>query len=401
MQEERISIIGVPCSTDPSVPLEPLTGGPLLKFTIQQEDLQNALGLVANVVPGKTTMPILTCVLLEAEDDRLTVSATNLDMSVTTGTGNVNVKSGGRLAVPATKFIPFVRSLSAGEVQITEKGGRVNIVSGKASLSESSMNAEEFPALPALDGDKGLEVETGDLTRMIKSTAYAVSRDETRPALMGILWELKPTALTMVATDAHRLARITRKADWGIKDVTTLITDTQGLLQFVRLAEGCEKSEVFFNDNQLSFRMGETTLHTRLLEGPFPDYTAVIPKANNMTMTIDREAFINAVRRVSITADRVTSQIRLGIENGRLELSATGTDGSRAEDELPVSYDGEAMEIGFNYNYLLDVLKNIVADSVELSMKDPQSAALVSPAEAGADDDDLLCLLMPLRLTSD
>ena len=372
-----------------------------MKFTIQQEDLQKALGIVANVVPGKTTMPILTCVLLEAEDDKLTVSATNLDMSVVTGSGNVNVKDSGRIAVPAVKFVSFVRSLSSGEVEITEKDGRVSVVSGKASLSESSMNAEEFPALPTLDADKGMEVETGDLVGMIKSTAYAVSRDETRPALLGILWELKPTSLTMVATDAHRLARIVRKTDWGIKDLTSLITDTQGLLQFARLAEGVEKAEVFFTDNQLSFRIGETVLHTRLLEGPFPDYTAVIPKSNNMTMTIDREAFMNAVRRVSITADRVTSQIRLGIEDGRLELSSTGTDGSRAEDELPIAYDGDAMEIGFNYNYLLDVLKNIDTDSVQMFIKDPQSAALVAPVGTGEDEGDLLCLLMPLRLTSD
>lgn len=371
-----------------------------MKFTIQQEDLQKALGLVASVVPGKTTMPILTCVLIEADAERLTVSATNLDMSVTTGTGNVDVKEPGRIAVPATKFVSFVRSLSSGEVSVKEKDGRVSVVSGKASLSESSMNADEFPALPELASGKGFEVETADLTHMIKSTAYAVSRDETRPALMGILWELKPTALTMVATDAHRLARIDHKSDWGIKDVHTLITDTQGLLQFARLAEGVEKCEVHFTDNQLSFRLGDTVLHTRLLEGPFPDYTAVIPKSNNLTMNVDREAFMSAVRRVSITADRVTSQIRLGIESNRLELTATGTDGSRAEDELPVSYDGEAMEIGFNYTYLLDVLKNIESDTVQLSMKDPQSAALISPADGGKGD-DLLCLLMPLRLNSD
>ncbi len=371
-----------------------------MKFTIQQEDLQKALGLVANVVPGKTTMPILTCVLLEADGERLTLSATNLDMSVTTGTGNVNVQEPGRIAVPAAKVVSFVRSLGAGEVSLKEKDGRVTVVGGKASLSESCMNVDEFPALPELADGDGFEVETADLTRMVKSTAYAVSRDETRPALMGILWELKPTTLTMVATDAHRLARIDHKADWGVKDVHSLITDTQGLLQFSRLAEGVDACNVHFTDNQLSFRLGDTVLHTRLLEGPFPDYTAVIPKSNNLTMTVDREAFMGAVRRVSITADRVTSQIRLGLESSRLELSATGTDGSRAEDELPVSYDGEAMEIGFNYNYLLDVLKNIEADTVQLAIKDPQSAALISPS--GDDEgDDLLCLLMPLRLTSE
>jgi DNA polymerase-3 subunit beta len=184
-----------------------------------------------------------------------------------------------------------------------------------------------------------------------------------------------------------------------VKDVSSLITDTQGLLQFVRLAEGQEKAEVFLGDNQLSFRLGDTDLHTRLLDGPFPDYTAVIPKSNDRHMTVDREAFMAAVRRVSITADRVTSQIRLGVENGRLELSATGTDGSRAEDELPVSFDGEPMEIGFNYNYLLDALKNIGTDSVQVAMKDAQSAAIVTPVDDDEGAGDLLCLLMPLRLT--
>ena len=370
-----------------------------MKITIPQSDLQKALQVVASVVPGKTTLPVLTCVLMEAEGDSLTLSATNLDISVTTRIDGLQIQESGRAAVPAGKFVSFVRSLSAGEVVMTEKKGKFDVKSGKASFSESSMNADEFPSLPVLGEGNGLEVSSNVLVRMIKTTAYAVSKDETRPALMGLLWEIKPTSLGMVATDAHRLARIERKIDWGVTEIRNLIADTQGLLQYVRLAEGEEKTKLHLGDNQLSFRIGATVLHTRILEGPFPDYTAVIPKANELKMTVDREAIASAVRRVSITADHITSQIRLGVESGRLEMTATGTDGSRAEDEIPVAYDGEAMEIGFNYNYLLDVLKNLTTDEIVMSLKDSQSAALLSPV--GDDTGDVLCLLMPLRLTSE
>ena len=160
--------------------------------------------------------------------------------------------------------------------------------------------------------------------------------------------------------------------------------------------------EVFFGSNQLSFRAGRSLLHVRLLEGPFPDYNAVIPKDNDKLVTVDRDALSRGIRRVCITADRITSQIRLGVEAGRLELSARGSDGSHAEDEVAVAYDGEAMEIGFNYNYLQDVLKNIGSDAVQFSLRNPQNAALVMPSDdEGNSSDDLLCLLMPLRLAGD
>jgi len=370
-----------------------------LKITIQQAELHKALQVVSNIVPGKTTLPVLTCVLMEADGDTLTLSATNLDISVTTSVSEVQIAEPGKMAVPASKFISFVRSLSGGEVTLNEKEGKLTVVAGKASFSESSMNADEFPALPEVAEGKGYELLSKSLVSMIKSTAYAVSRDETRPALMGLLWEVKPTSLAMVATDAHRLAKVEQKMDWGVTEISSLISDTQGLLQYVRLAESEEITRLFLGANQISFQIGSTTLHTRILEGPFPDYTAVIPQGNDLQMTLDREAFMSAVRRVSITADRITSQIRLGMESGRLELSATGTDGSRAEDEIPVGYDGGALEIGFNYGYLLDVLKNLGTDEVLLTFKDAQSATLLSPVTD--DEANVLCLLMPLRLTSD
>jgi DNA polymerase III subunit beta len=375
-----------------------------VKFSIPQADLQNSLDIVAGVVPGKTTLPILSCILLEADKNGLTLAATNLDVSILTRTERAEVQAAGKIAVPANKLVTFVRSLPAGEVTLEVKGGRLAVRCGKASLEEVCMNAQEYPALPQTAPGEGLGIDGAMLTQMVAETSYAVSRDETRPALMGILWEIAPDNLTLVATDAHRLARTSRNVAWGVEEPRSLIVDTAGLRQLPRLVNqaGDDSAvEIFVGENQLSFLCGPSVLHTRLLEGPFPDYRAVIPGNNDKSLLIDREAFILGIRRVSITADRITSQIRLGLEKDRLELSAKGTDGSSAEDELAVSYDGPALEIGFNYSYLQDILKNIASDNVQLRLRDPQSAVLVEPYAAEGEPAGLLCLLMPLRLVSD
>lgn len=377
-----------------------------MKFAIQQEDLQKALDVIANVVPAKTTLPILTCVLMEAKGGKLTLSATNLDISITTSTDKVEIKDEGRVAIPAVKFVPFVRSLRAGQVTIAQKGEQIRLDCGKARLTENTMNVEEYPKLKKLEEKNGLDIEAAVLIDMINETSYAVSRDETRPALMGILWEIRPDTLTLVATDAHRLARSARGMQWDVSGDRNMIVDTAGLRQLPRIVASLEDEDspnvtMFMGDNQLSFRAGGTVLHTRLLEGPFPDYTAVIPKDNDKDVTVDKADLTQAIRRVSITADRITSQIKLGIEKGRMELTARGTEGSQSEDEVAVGYDGPALEIGFNFNYLQDILKNLRAETVVLSLRDAQSAALLRPVSEDGDDTGVVCLLMPLRLAGD
>ena len=379
-----------------------------MKFEIQQEDLQKALDIIANVVPTKTTLPILTCVLVEVAEGRLTLSATNLDISITTSTDKVTIKDEGKVAIPAVKFVPFVRTLRSGSVVISQKGKQIQLVSGKARMTENTMNVDEYPALKTLEEKNGLDMEAALLIDMINETQYSVSRDETRPALMGILWEIRTDSLTLVATDAHRLARSTRSMEWTVPGDREMIVDTAGLRQLPRVVAGLDEEEsasgnvtMFMGENQLSFRAGSTVLHTRLLEGPFPDYNAVIPQDNDKDITLDKADFSQTIRRVSITADRITSQIKLGVENGRMELSARGTEGSQSEDEIPVSYEGEALEIGFNFGYLQDILKNIKSNSIVLSLKDSQSAALIKPVNEDGEETGVLCLLMPLRLAGD
>ena len=379
-----------------------------MKFDIQQEDLQKALDVVHSVIPAKTTLPILTCVLIEAKKDQLTLSATNLDISMTTTTDKVEIKDEGKVAIPAAKFVSFVRSLRPGNVTVAQTGEKIQLDSGKARFTENTMNVQEYPALKEIKEKNGLDLPGELLIEMINETSYSVSRDETRPALMGILWEVRPESLTLVATDAHRLARSRRTLELSAGSERDMIADTAGLRHLPRAVAAMNEDEsssgmvsMYMGDNQLSFRAGPTVLHTRLLEGPFPDYNAVIPKDNDKDVTVDRMELAQAIRRVSITADRITSQIKLGIESGRMELTAQGTEGTQSSDEIPVSYEGDAMEIGFNFSYLQDILKNIKADSICLMLRDAQNAALIKPVNEDGDETGLLCLLMPLRLSGD
>lgn len=263
------------------------------------------------------------------------------------------------------------------------------------------MAPEDFPSLPTFGDAAALEIPSNVLTQMIRTTIYAISRDETRPALQGVYWVLDPKSLTMVATDGHRLSRVRRALTLDVSEGRTLIASSAGLQQVMRLAEDVEAEKVHLGEHQLSFELGDTVVHTRLVEGMFPKYEQVIPSGNERLVTCDRQTLADRIRRVKISADRVTNQVRFELEPGVLNLSASGTEGSRAEDQLTVEYDGEPLVIGFNHNYVEDVLKHLDAENVQIALDRPDAAAIIVPADpppAKASDSDDLCLLMPLRL---
>jgi DNA polymerase-3 subunit beta len=372
-----------------------------VKIQVQQSELVRALGAVASVVSNKTTLPILSTILFDADGDRLTLAATDLDVSVVTRIDGVKVGKAGRIAVPAAKFVAFTRTLGPENVDVKATVEKVTVSAGKARFDESLMSADEFPSLPKIADDQSFEIDSDVLCEMIGSTIYAISRDETRPALQGVLWELKPGAFTMVATDGHRLARVRRAVDLPVKAERKLIASSAGLQQVQRLAEGTETVKVYLGEHQLSFEIGATTVHTRLVEGMFPSYEQVIPKGNDQRAICDRQTLADRIRRVKISADRVTNQVRFELEQDSLGLSASGTEGSHAEDELKVDYSGEPLIIGFNHNYVEDVLKHMGSENVVIALERSDAAAIFLPGEdpsAGVDESDDLCLLMPLRL---
>ncbi len=372
-----------------------------MKIQVPQSDLVRALGAVANVVSTKATLPILSTILFDAKGDGLTLAATDLDVSVVTRIPSVDAQIEGRSAVPAGKFVAFVRTLPSNDVVVEADGEKVQVCSGKAKLEEPCMDPEDFPALPKVQDAPSFTLPGAMLVEMIRNTVYATSRDETRPALQGVYWELGEGRFTMVATDGHRLSRVRRKVELAKKVERKLIASSGGLQQVMRLAEGVDEVTIYLGEHQLSFQIGETTLHTRLVEGSFPNYEQVLPKNNNRRVVCDREALSDGIRRVKISADRVTNQVRFSVEAKRMTLSASGTEGSRAEDEVPVEYDGDPISIGFNHSYVEDILKHFKTENLILALDRPDSAAIFVPGDDSGTDvlgSDDLCLLMPLRL---
>jgi len=373
-----------------------------MKFSIARQDLDRAIQRVLAVVSPKTTLPVLANLLVEgdAKAKSITLTATDLDMTVTTRVG-ASVESGGGVTVPAKRLAEIVRELPEGDVGFGAEGEEIQIRSGKSNFKIVGIPTEEFPTLPKSDPAAGFEVEAAAIARMVDKVSFCTSRDETRPSLNGAFWEFEAKVTVMTATDGHRLATFSLAGDFGSAAGKSMIVPPKALSHAVRVigAEAEETIKVSVQENHVAFFVGETIINSRLLEGPFPNYKQVIPKDNDKELVLDRETFMSAVRRVSVLADSLTHQVRLALSKKKVGLVVSTPDVGEAKEEIPGSFTGDPMEIGYNANYLLDVLRHIDGDEVRVLLSTPVGAAIVRNAEE-IDGEEYTCLLMPLRLTS-
>ena len=368
-----------------------------MKFTITREQLQEGLVAVAASVPSKTTLPVLSNILLEAGKDGVRLSGTDLDVAVAT-TVSASVDQEGAITLPARKLVEIVRELPSASIRITAAGEqRVTIECGRSKFRLLGLPREEFPAFPAVKFDKSWRATSGDLQKLIAHVAFAASTEESRPILNGVLWELRAERMRMVATNGHRLARMDVPATAGGATQADLIVPPKALDQIRRLFRADEEVEIARSENHLGFRSKTTQIFTRLIEGPYPNYEQVIPRENDKTATADKSALTSALRRMSIVASDQTHRIRMAFANGSCKLSVQTPDLGEAQEEVTVSYDGDPLEIGFNASYLLEILKYMPTDEVRLTFKAPERAATCEPV--GWDDPaSFLTLVMPLRL---
>jgi DNA polymerase-3 subunit beta len=257
---------------------------------------------------------------------------------------------------------------------------------------------EEFPAFPSVKFEGGWRISSTELQKLIGHVAFAASTEESRPILNGVLWELRPERMRMVATNGHRLARMdvpTSEAQGAAQ--ADLIVPPKALEQIRRLFGAEETVEIARNENHLGFRSSTTQIFSRLIEGPYPNYEQVIPRENDKVATADKLALTAALRRMSIVASDQTHRIRMAFANGACKLSVQTPDLGEAQEEINVSYEGDPLEIGFNAAYLLEILKYIPTDEVRMTFKAPERAATCEPV--GWDDPaSYLALVMPLRL---
>jgi len=356
-----------------------------MEFSTSKSDLLRELNLTQGVVEKKTTIPILSNLLLEGAESRLRISATDLELGLRCGCA-AKVKKEGAGTVPAKRLLEIVRSLPEAEVRFKILENHwVQVTCERSSFKLVGMAKDNFPLLPAIPKTLAA-IPATVLTTLIERTVFAISSEESRYTLNGALLLLKPESVVMVATDGHRLALIEKEAQvGGLSNELRVLIPKKAMAELLRLlAEAGEGTVVEFSkdESHLFFCLGERVLISRMLTGQFPNYEAVLPRENTRIVELDKDQVTAAIRRVALLADERSRAIRVQLDKDRLEVFSSSGEYGEAHEVLDARYDGEALQIGFNYQYLLDFL-NVVGDGgkVRLELKDEQSAGQLRPSE--------------------
>jgi DNA polymerase-3 subunit beta len=359
-----------------------------MDFSIEKSRVLKELALTQGVVEKKTTIPILSNLLVEADGGTLSISATDLDLGVCCHCP-AKVKSPGSGTIPAKRLLEIVRSLPEAEVHFKALENHwVQVTCERSSFKLVGMARDNFPMLPTLPPALAV-LPANVFSTAIQKTVFAISNEESRYTLNGGLLLLKPSSVTMVATDGHRLAVIERDIEvGGLKNELRLLIPKKAMGELVRLlseGEGELPVSISKDESHLFFSLGQRVLICRMLTGQFPNYEAVLPRENNRVLELDKETIAAAVRRVALLADERSRAVRMHLERGQLEISSSSGEYGEAREVLDTSYQDESMQIGFNYQYLLEFFGAIEeAGKVRLELKDEQSAGQLRPLEQGA-----------------
>ena len=369
-----------------------------MKFSIMRPELSMLIANVISVVPPKSTLPILSTIMLEAKGDTLKATSTDLDMSISASV-KTTVTAEGSVCIPAKRFSDIVRELPADMVKVSVSDYRVKVECARGKYSISGMDPADFPKMPSFKSEHRFTLHSDVLKKGDKRCLYAASTDESRPVLNGVFFQLFPKELRMVATDGHRLAKVSFAGDF-VKEKTEAIVPPKALKQAVKIApeDGCQV-EMALSKSYIQMQIQDSVICSRVLEGPFPNYEQVIPKETNKSLVINRDELIDAIKRVAILSDTVTHQIKFALHKDRVDLSVSTADIGEGQETVPsVEYVGDEMDVGYNANYILDILRSMDSDEAKFSLNTPLNAGLVEPVQK-EEGEDLLCLIMPLRLT--
>jgi DNA polymerase-3 subunit beta len=367
-----------------------------MKLAIDRVSLLRPLGHVQSVVERRNTIPILANVVLRAEDGQLSLTATDMDMDITTEVGCA-VATAGTTTMSAHMLYDIVRKLPDGsEVELSVGDGHAMISAGRSSFRLPTLPVEDFPAISSNDLPTNFVLTAADFRDLVDATKFAISTEETRYYLNGIyLHKSDAGDLCAVATDGHRLAMTKQTLPSGAAQMPSIILPRKAVGELRKLLDDYDGDVTMsMSETRAEFSFGAVRLTTKLIDGTFPDYTRVIPTNNDKIMRVDVGAFSAAVDRVSTISSEKSKSVKIGLREGVMTLSASNTDASSATEELEVSYGGNEMEIGFNARYLLDIAGQVNSELVEFALADQGSPTLVRTPG----DDASLFVLMPMRV---
>jgi DNA polymerase-3 subunit beta len=370
-----------------------------MKTIIERSDFLKALNHVQSVVERRNTIPILSNVLLEAENGVLGLTATDLEIEMRERV-EAEVVQPGAITAPAHMLYDIVRKLPDGaqvELAMDETGGRLNLSAGKSSFALQALPREDFPAMAQDEMPVAFALPSSDLRRLIDKTRFAISVEETRYYLNGIYLHVpeEGEVLRAVATDGHRLARVDMARPVGAEAMPAIIVPRKTVGEVQKLLDE-EEGEVSLqvSDTKINFAFSNIVLTSKLIDGKFPDYTRVIPTDNDKVLSLDAKSFAQSVDRVSAISSEKSRAVKLVLEADKLGLSVSNPDSGSASDELSVSYAADAMEIGFNARYLMDITGQLDGETATFELADSGSPTLVRDDE----DAQALYVLMPMRV---
>lgn len=372
-----------------------------MEFTVNKNDLVRELSLSQGVVEKKTTIPILSNVLLEATGDRIVLTATDLELGIRCSCP-ARVKKEGAGTVPARKLLDYIRLLPEGDLNMKFLENHwASITSGRSRTKIAGMSRESFPELPQMP-EPIASIPVKILASMIARTGFAISMEESRFTLNGALLLMRPEGLTMVATDGHRLAYVqaTPEQSGNLEKAFRALVPKKAMAELTKLADDAEgegKAVFAGDDNHLFFQVGHRLLITRKLTGNFPDYERVLPKDHLHTATLERNEIRSAIERVAQFADERSRAIRVQFATGEVRVFSSSMETGESEESVPSEYQGPDLEIGFNAQYLLDFLRSISQDKVAFELKDQKSAGELRPAGDSVPD-QYRYVVMPMRI---
>ncbi len=371
-----------------------------MKFSVNSNELQRALNKISGVVPSKSTLPILENFLLTLSKNTLHAVATDLEISMS-ATVDVRGTEDGSLAVPARRVMDTIRALPDTQIvfHADQASNKVKMITESGEYNLVGESSKDFPATPEFKAENEIAMDGAVLSGLINRTIFSVSTDELRPAMTGVLLQLRATELRAVATDGHRLVRVVYSSFKDANPEKDIIIPSKAFMLVSKMTED-ETCVISVSSTHARFAFKNVTLTSRLIGENYPNYETVIPLDNEKKMIVNRHALLAAVRRVSLYSNSSTHQVRFSMRKNELRLAAEDVDfGGEAKERINCTFEADDLEIGFNAHYVVDILSHIESDDVLFKFSSPVRAAIVMPT-VKRENEEILMLVMPMRLNT-
>ncbi len=373
-----------------------------MKFIVASGELQKALNTVSGVISSSQSRPILENYLFQLEENNLKITASDGETTLVT-TLEVKSDDTGKFAVPAKIFQDFVKTYNEQPLTLSVKdsadgnGSLLEILDEKDNFAVALDNAEDYPELPEFDASQSVKIAAGVLSEALTNTLFATSNDSLRPVMTGVLFQFKEDETNFVSTDSHRLV-VYKRTDLINAEPIEFIMPKKPLAIFKNiLANSNEEVQIEFNENMAKFTFGNNIWICRLIDGKYPNYSAVIPKENPNVLTINRNLLLSSIRRASIMSNKSTNQVRFKLSGNILHLHAEDTEyANKADMQIPCDYNGEDINIGFSSKFLTEMLSVLSSDDITMKMSQPNRPGIIEPVDGLEDEENILMLSMPV-----